>query len=208
MTDEKLMERWGVTARTLGNWRTRGEERGDVPPLAAEDPRELVEWYRAAYGKEAPAKVRAAAERMLGDRPAVELLEVVIDAPAVEVLARALDKLGLSQTLARLVEEDERAWEELLAAREAGAGIDGAKRRWIETTELKRAAQKTEDAVQLALELCKGWIRTEWEPGERARRNALQGSALAAEDLDRLRAAGTDRELADAWDRALERGLK
>lgn len=215
--DAGIMERWGVSSRTLQNWRVRGEEVGEAPPLAAEDPGALVEWYRRHFGREPHKKVREAAARM---RAALHTAEATPAAgragdganpwrlPEAGVIAEACSRLGLSLTLARMAQEEERAWLRYEAARRAQSGdVDAARRAWKEITEAKRAAQKTEDAVQVALELFKAWVRTEWEPQERIRREALAGKKLGLQAREALLTTGTELEWVAVWDDHLDRAL-
>lgn len=199
--------------RTVQNWIAKGREVGEAPPVLDPDPERLPGWYRRHYGRE---PVRAVKEALAAARAAADAGEggemsrrarVMIDRRPVEVIEQACERLGLSLTIARLVEEDERAWAEYEEARRLGIGEEAARRRWAGVTEAKRAVQKTDDAVAVAVDLLKAWVRRELEPSETARRRALSGAMLGVEAREALQATETEEEWVRVWDAHLERAL-
>lgn len=203
-----ICKRWGVSDQTLRNWEAKGREVGVPPPLHAPDGRDLLEWYRGAYGREPVKKLKdlVAAEeanaQANGWTP-----PVLIDAQPVRVIKAALERLGLSLTIARLIEEDERCWAEYKQAQKKDEPTDNLRRRWGDITEEKRKTQNSKDAVAVAVELFKEWIRAEMEPAEAERRRALSGTRMGLDAQARLRATSTDAEWARVWDEELEAAL-
>lgn len=209
-TDKVLLERWGISLRTLGNWRAKGETVGEAPPLEAEDPTLVLEWYRRHYGREPGKRVKEAARAMkleAGEAGAETVPEVTVAEAPAELIGEALERLGLSRTLARLVQEEEKAYVTFQAAQEAGTGEETARRRWKDLLDAKRAVQKTDDAVMTALELLKGWVLKELEPMERERKKALEGRSLGVKAREELLATRTEQEWVRVWDRWVSEGL-
>ena len=204
-----ICKRWGVSDQTLRNWQSKGEELGTPPPLESPVGRDLLEWYRGAYGREPVQKLKdlVEAEEQAAQASAQEAQPVIIDMPPIRVIRAALERLGLSLTIARLIEEDERCWAEYKEAQKKGESPDHLRRRWSDITEEKRKTQNSKDAVTLAMELLKEWMRAELEPHEAARRKAISGTRMGLDAQARLRATTTDAEWARVWDEELEAAL-
>ena len=205
--EKKISDRYAITPRTVRNWNATGAQCGVAVPWA--DPEGLLEWYRAQIGREPSARLKDRVAEML----APELVEGVpvevvpggnIGVPAI---AAACEALGLSSTLARIVDEEDRAWAEYQAAREKSYGVEAARRNWKEATEAKRAVHKTDDAVMVALKLLKGWTRGEWEPRWKALKIRLGGVQLGQDLRDELLAAKDADAWATVWDRGMERAV-
>ena len=212
MSDEMTLEkraagRWGVHSRTVLKWVALGEKSGEAPPLLEGDPFDLLEWYRATVGREASAKLKAKAEALRRELGLADAGEVPIDLGPVEVIKKALARLGLSLSLARVIEEEERAHAAYEAARDAGHGVDAARRRWAEAGEMKRALQKSSDAVTVSLELLREWVLMEWEVEERAVRARLVGAVMGRDLRERLLETKGEKEWERVWDAGLERAL-
>lgn len=203
----RICKRWGVSWQTVCNWSAKGEEVGVPPPLESPAGRDLLEWYRGAYGREPVQKLKdlVAREDDVAKLPATA--EVIIDVHPVRVIKAALERLGLSLTIARLVEEDERCWAEYKKAQRDGEPTDALRRRWGDITEEKRKTQNSKDAVTLAAELFREWVRAELEPREQARRKRLSGTRLGLDAEKRLRATRTDAEWSRIWDEEMEAAL-
>lgn len=202
-----ICKRWGVSWQTVTNWRAKGVEVGTPPPLESPVGRDLLVWYRGAYGREPVTKLKelVAREEEAGHEPAGA--EVIIDVHPVRVIKAALERLGLSLTIARLIEEDERCWAEYKRAQKLEEPTDALRRRWSDITEEKRKTQNSKDAVVLATELFKEWMRGELEPREAERRKNLSGVRLGLRAKGRLLGATTDAEWVRIWDEELEAAL-
>ena len=172
-----ICKRWGVSDQTIRNWEAKGEEVGTPPPIESPVGQDLLDWYRGAYGREPVQKLKqlVAAEQEAEQRAPAS--DVIIDIHPVRVIRAALERLGLSLTIARLIEEDERCWVEYKKAQEKCEPTDALRRRWGDITEEKRKTQNSKDAVAVALELFKEWIRAELEPQEAKRRKLISGPA-------------------------------
>jgi hypothetical protein len=199
--------RWGVHSKSIKAYLEKGDEVGKDPPLWAEDPEDFLEWYRIFYGREPSQKVRARAEVLRRDSGLSEVVEVVIDLGPVEVIEKALERLGLSLSLARVIEEEERAHASYRAAMDAGRNADALRKRWRDAGEMKRSLQKGDEAVAAALEILKSWVLKTWEPEERAVREGLSGANLGREAREELLGAKTPKEWERIWDRWILKGL-
>lgn len=204
---KRICKRWGVSNQTVRNWQAKGEEINVPPPLDSPAGRDLLEWYRGAYGRQPVKKlmdlVVAEEAAQVPDEPAA----VIIDTMPIRVIKAALERLGLALTHARLVEEEERCWAEYQQAQAKREPVDIIRRRWSTITEEKRKVQGSKDATTLALELFKEWMRAELEPLEVERRKRISGAALGLQAQARLRATTTDAEWARVWDEELEAAL-
>tara|TARA_R110001606_G_scaffold51488_2_gene128140 strand:+ start:627 stop:1100 length:474 start_codon:yes stop_codon:yes gene_type:complete len=105
--DLVLEERWGVGSRTLLNWREKGVEVGDLPPLGPDDGESFLDWYRAHYGREPSKKVKSSPGVTAAREVAAPVDELDLDLVEVEVLKGVLGRLGLSLNLSRVIEEVE-----------------------------------------------------------------------------------------------------
>ena len=208
-TGETIWGRWGVSERTAKNWTDRAGETGrDCPALAA-DPEEFLAWYREVMGREPSKKILARARELReAAGQAAEVGEVEIDRAPVAMIEAALERLGLARSLGRIIEEEEMAATAYEAARREGLSLEAPRRRWQSALEIKRQAQKNDDAVEVALDLLKEWVKTTWEPGERARRAALSGKELGRGARLALLATDTEAEWESAWDKAVDGALK
>ena len=72
---------------------------------------------------------------------------------------------------------------------------------------MKRAAQKGDDAVQVARELLREWVLREFEPVQRDLRKKISGSVLGLQSRPGLMETVTDKEWARVWDKELEKVL-
>ncbi len=201
---KQICRRWKVSAQTVMNWERRGEEIQIPPPLDSPEGNDLLVWYRGAYGREPVQKLRdlVKKEEEASYEPAGA--EVIIDPMPIRVIKSALERLGLSRTIARLVEEDERCWAEYQRAKSREEPTDALRRRWTTITEEKRKTQGSKDAVAVATELFREWCRAELEPVEAERRKKLRGANLGLAAQARLRATTTDGEWVRVWDEELE----
>ena len=138
-------------------------------------------------------------------------LEVVdrveIDLGPVDVIRKALERVGMDLTFSRIVEEEERAAALYEMLRERGVNTSEARRQWKEASEMKRAAQKGEDAVKVALELLREWVLKEFEPVQRELRAKLAGGKLGRQAREVLMETVTEREWERVWDKELEKVL-
>jgi hypothetical protein len=172
---------------------------GSPPPL--EDPPALLDWYRLHYGREPNKKILAAAramqeeeEGLLGGEGGLDFEAEPIDRAPLALIQQALALLGLSQNIARLAEETEQAWANYQAATRGGEGnADVLRKRWRDMAEDLRTHQKSADAVALALELLKEWVRSDWEERSQRIRRALN-AAFGAEEVAKV-LADEDRKI-------------
>ena len=199
--------RWKVTLRTVQNWIKKGEAVGAAPPFDAEDPADLIEWYRDVFGKAPKGDVEARAKELRIEAGLEAVQEVTIDLGPIEVIQKALERVGMSLSYARIVEEEERAAALYWQLRKDGASTVEARRIWKEASEMKRAAQKGEDAVLVARELLREWVLKEWEPMEREKRKLISGEVLGRKAREALRETNTEKEWERVWDRELEKVL-
>ena len=220
-----LAKRYGITAESIKNWAKMETEEWPAP---WDDPLGLVRWYesrkgrhpKAAFIARCQALAAGEVEEVSGDGSADSDAEPIPE-PAVseggsvaapvgerefskgDVVA-ILQRLGLSETLGRILEEERRSYQRMMKAREEGqAGLESAERQaWLKITENKRAIHKTPDAVETAVGLVKDWARREQEERFRDLRRLMGarqlGSAFQAAVMER----GEDWE--DAWDRELD----
>lgn len=196
--------RWKVALRTIQNWQRKGEAIGALPPFDAEDANELIEWYRDAYGKEPKTQLKERAKELRRE-VGLEVVEVVeIDLGPIETIKLALERVGMDLTFSRIVEEEERAAAMYEVCRKQGASTSEARRQWKEASEMKRAAQKGEDAIQVARELLKEWVLKEFEPVQRRLRENLSGKELGKKARAALLETTTEKEWERVWDRELE----
>jgi len=235
MSEKEQSEKYGISVRTVRNWRAAAEAAGAPVPWG--DPGELLEWYRGTLGREPNGRLLARVAELLGDGdgagedgaaagelPAVGAAvgsDMGSDMPqgmdcetadggvigGVRSLELACESLGLSSTLARIVDEEERAWEAYEAARASGRSLAEARRNWKEAVEVKRAVHKTDDAVRVAERLLQDWARGEWEARWKRLRIQLGGVKLGAELREELLAAEDEKEFSRVWDKGLERAV-
>lgn len=209
MNDQKdflaAATRWGAHSRTVRKWVEIGGEVGEPPPLYGDDPGDFLDWYRRQIGREPSKRLRERSEEMRREAGLLDLEEVEVDLGPIAMIGRALERLGLSLALARVLEEEERAHESYQAARQDGRNTDAARRRWREAQEMKRGIQKTDDAVEVAEELLKEWVRKEFEPGERAVRDRL--AKLDGEGVDALLDCVDEEEMRRAFGEVVVRCL-
>ena len=205
--DLVLEERWGVGSRTLLNWREKGVEVGDLPPLGPDDGESFLDWYRAHYGREPSKKVKSSPGVMAAREVAAPVDELDLDLVEVEVLKGVLSRLGLSLNLSRVIEEVERAYSVYVQLRAEGKNLDSALRRWKDGLEIQRQLQKGDDAVSSALELLKMWMRKEWEPKEAAIREGVSGAKLGRAARSALVETTSEAEWVKVWDREVNRVL-
>lgn len=208
--DERMARRWGVSHRTILNWRVAAEEAGEPCPMDSDNPDDFLEWYRVTIGREPSKKLKEAAVRITAETgEGVEVKSATeIDRAPVEVIESALALLGKSRTLARVIAEEETAAKLYEEARDEGvtsAGLSSLRKAWGEAVAMSRDAKKGEDAVEVALELLKEMMRREMEPRERARRKALVEAGVSAREklLETNSAVEFERE----WKRVVENAL-
>ena len=205
--DLVLEERWGVGSRTLLNWREKGAEVGELPPLGPDDGESFLDWYRAHYGREPSKKVKSSPGVTAAREVAAPVDELDLDLVEVEVLKGVLGRLGLSLNLSRVIEEVERAYSVYVKLRSEGKNLDAALRRWKDGLEIQRQLQKGDDAVSSALELLKMWMRKEWEPKEAAIREGVSGAKLGRAARSALVETTSEAEWVKVWDREVNRVL-
>ncbi len=200
-------QRWGVHSRTVRKWLEVGAEVGEDPGLTGEDAVFFLEWYRKHIGREPAGKlVKKAAELNREAGVGVLVDDAAVDLGPVEMIGRALERLGLSLSFARVIEEEERAHESYQEARREGMNTDAARRRWRDAQEMKRALQKTEDVVRVAEELMREWVRKEFEPVQREVRESFR--TLEEEEVLGLLNAGSGDEVREIWGEAVDRRLR
>lgn len=199
--------RWGVTLRTVKNWVKKGEAVGAEVPFDSEDPGDLLEWYRDNFGKEPKGEIKARAKELRVEAGLEVVDRVEIDLGPVEVIRKALERVGMDLTFSRIVEEEERAAALYEMLRERGVNTSEARRQWKEASEMKRAAQKGEDAVKVALELLREWVLKEFEPVQRELRAKLAGGKLGRQAREVLMETVTERQWERVWDKELEKVL-
>lgn len=209
--EKRMASRWGCHVKTVRTWIAMGEEQGEPAPLDGSG-MDFVIWYRGVFGRDASAKIRKRGEE-LDDAELVEsggatVEEVVFDRVPVEVIEKALECLGLSMATVRAVEESERSYAFYERCRNEGKGVDSARRSWQKAMEVLRGLQKSDDAVKAAEVLLKAWVRKVWEPGERERREAIDGKRLGMEMRERLMGTTTDAEWVRVWNKGLEKALR
>lgn len=211
--DERMARRWGVSHRTILNWRVAAEK-AEVPcPMDATNPDDFLEWYRAVIGREPAEKLKEAAARITAEtgegtevRTATE-----IDRAPMDLIEKTLERLGRSRTLARAMAEEEMAATLYEQGREEGlssGALAGLRKNWADAAAMVRDAKKGDDAVEVALELLKEVMRREWEPRERERRKRLSGKELGIQARERLLAVQSVVEWEREWDRVIELGLR
>jgi hypothetical protein len=205
--DKRMVSRWGVSDRTLLNWRKAAKEAGSPCPVETENPDVFFEWYRAVIGREPSVKLKEAGRRISAETgEGVELAtETDIDRAPIEVIEKALEKVGRSQTLARAIAEEERAFLIYQEARMKGADTMVARKVWGDAAQMTRDAKKEKDAVEAALELLKELMRREVEPRERERRKRLMDAG--AEARERLLAVTSAVDFEREWKRVIEEAL-
>jgi hypothetical protein len=209
-SDERLASRWGVSGKTILNWRRAGVEAGADCPAGAQNPDEFLSWYRAVMGREPARKILERAARLSAESgEGVETSrEVEFDKVPFEILEALLSKLGKSGSLARVLEEEERAFKIYERARDEGAALDRVRKSWADAQGMTRAIKKEDDCVGAAVEVVREVMRRELEPGERERRVALSGREMGAAAREELRATSSTVEWERVWDKFLERALK
>ena len=215
MQDSEIAKKYDMTVRTVRNWSDKGVQCGVVPPWGS--PRDLIEWYRSEYGREPTSKMRKAIESCINaddDKSGADFVlavdgeagaSVVEEFGSVDLIERACVSLGLASTLARIVEEEENAWQEYRTAKERKMNVATAKKDWKEATELKRSVHKTTDAVEVALKLMKDWARGEWEPGWKDLKIRLSGGNMGLLMRDAMLSEVSEAEYVAEWDKMLER---
>ncbi len=208
--DQRMARRWGVTQKTVFNWRKAAGVAGVECPMDSENPDDFLEWYRATIGRDPSAKLKTAARRIMRETgQGVELLtEVEINRAPIEVLERVLEMLGKGATLARVLEEEETAGAIYQAARKEGQASAVLRKNWSDAAAMAQSARKGEDAVLAAVEILKELMRREIEPAERLRRQALSGGEIGAEMRAELMAATTSIEWEKIWDKGIEKALR
>ena len=199
--------RWGVTLRTVKNWIQKGEDLGGSVPFETENPNDLLEWYRDAFGKAPKGEIETRARELRVEAGLEVVDQVEIDLGPVEVIKKALERVGMDLTFSRIVEEEERAAKMYEVLRVRGVNTSEARRQWKEASEMKRAAQKGDDAVQVARELLREWVLREFEPVQRDLRKKISGSVLGLQSRPGLMETVTDKEWARVWDKELEKVL-
>lgn len=200
--------RWQVHGRTISAWMQKGEDAGVLPPLLEGDPGEFLEWYRVYIGRAPSRKVKARAEELRVELGLVDAPDVEVDLGPVGMIEKALIRLGMPLTLARVVEEEEKAHASYQAVIEAGRNGDAARKRWRDAAEMKRAIQKGEDCLETAVEILKEWVRKEWEPQERDLRDRISGAKLGRDARAELMETKTGKEWERVWDRWMEKALE
>jgi len=135
----------------------------------------------------------------------VEGVEGVEGAESVgAVMARVCGDVGLGVTLARVVDEERRAFEAYEAKREDA----GLREDWLDCVKVKREYSKTQDAVEAALKLLQHWVRGEWEAQWKQLRQRLGGRMLGVDARAVLMAAAPDEvEWRRVWDMEMERAI-
>jgi hypothetical protein len=199
--------RWGVTLRTVKNWIEKAQELGGLVPFESENPNDLVEWYRVAFGKAPKGEIEARARELRIEMGLEVVDQVEIDLGPIEVIKKALERVGMDLTFSRIVEEEERAAKMYEVLRVRGVSTSEARRQWKEASEMKRAAQKGDDAVQVARELLREWVLKEFEPVQRDLRKKISGSVLGVQARQGLIETVTDKEWERVWDKELEKVL-
>ena len=199
--------RWGVTLRTIKNWIEKAEEIGDVVPFETENPDDLLEWYRDAFGKSPKGEIETRARELRIEAGLEVVDQVEIDLGPIEVIKKALERVGMDLTFSRIVEEEERAAKMYEVLRVRGVSTSEARRQWKEASEMKRAAQKGDDAVQVARELLREWVLKEFEPVQRDLRKKISGSVLGVQARQGLLETVSDKEWERVWDKELEKVL-
>jgi hypothetical protein len=207
---EKIMQaasRWQVHSRTIRGWVEKGEKCGEVPPLWEGDPALLVEWYKVHVGRKPSGKVLDRVEELRRELGLSDAPEVSIDLGPVELLERALARLGLPLTLARVVQEEEEAHACYRAVVDSGRNADAARKRWRDATEMKRAVQRNDDCLAVAGEALREWVRKVWEPKEREIRERISGAKMGRAARDELMATRTGKDWELVWDEYLREAL-
>ena len=205
--DKRMVSRWGVSDRTLLNWRKAAKAAGAPCPVETENPDVFFEWYRAVIGREPSAKLKEAGRRIMRQTgQGVELaVETEIEKAPIEVIEKALARLGKSVGLARAIAEEERAFQVYEDARTNGVDTTTARKSWSDAIAMNREAKKEKDAVEVALELLKEVMRREVEPLERERRKRLMDAG--AEARERLLAVTSAVDFEREWKRVIEEAL-
>lgn len=208
--DERMASRWGVSDRTVLNWRKAGEKQGAPCPMDTENPDVFFEWYRAVMRREPSEKLFKAGKRIAEEAgEGVEIKTAVeLDRAPIDVIENALKLLGLSGTLARAIEEEEFSSRAYARSREEGMASPTLRKNWAEAAAMAAAARKQEDAVKVALELLKEWVRREMEPEERKRREALKGEKAGREMREELLETKSLIEWERVWDKGVDRALR
>jgi len=200
-------QRWGVHSRTVRKWFEIAEEVDEGPFLSGGDTGLFLDWYRRHVGREPSGRVKERARELnLEAGIGAESVEGSVDLGPVELIGRALERLGLSLSFARVIEEEERAHEAYQAARQDGRNTDAARRRWRDAQEMKRALQKTDDAVKVAEELLREWVRKEFEPHQREVRESFR--ELAEGEVLRFLNARAPGEVRAIWVELVEERLR
>ena len=141
-----------MTLRTVKNWIEKAEELGGLVPFETENPDDLLEWYRDAFGKAPKGEIETRARELRIEAGLEVVDQVEIDLGPIEVIKKALERVGMDLTFSRIVEEEERAAKMYEVLRVRGVSTSEARRQWKEASEMKRAAQKGDDAVQVGLQ--------------------------------------------------------
>ncbi len=199
--------RWGVTLRTVKNWIEKAGELGGLVPFETENPNDLLEWYRDAFGKAPKGEIETRARELRIEAGLEVVDQVEIDLGPIEVIKKALERVGMDLTFSRIVEEEERAAKMYEVLRVRGVSTSEARRQWKEASEMKRAAQKGDDAVQVARELLREWVLKEFEPVQRDLRKKISGSVLGVQARQGLLETVSDKEWERVWDKELEKVL-
>jgi hypothetical protein len=200
--------RWEVHSKTVAGWLEIGAEVGEGPPVFGGDPDLFLEWYRVHVGREASVRIKTRAGELRRELGMVEEPEAEVDLGPVELIERALQRLGLSLTLARVIEEEERAHANYRAKMEAGKNADAERKRWRDAGEMKRSLQKNEECVEVAFELLRDWVRKDWEPNQREIRKRLEGSEIGRGARSELMECKTEKEWERVWDRWICKALE
>jgi hypothetical protein len=204
---------YGIGPKTVRAWEERG---GPENPPPWTDPEKLMAWYRLHFGKAPKATVQAAADAMIAAKDAQvnaareEVAAVAVHDKAVATSARSfLESLGLAGTVARVIEDEDRLYEEYQKALKSGTDvrIRQARKEWMESTEMKRSLHKTQDAVDVAAGVFREWARREWEPRWRELRAILGGRRTGLRARDELGNAADENQWVMRWEKVIEAAI-
>jgi hypothetical protein len=184
------------------------------------DPWKVLDWYRVAFGREPGKRVRDRVV-VLGPQAGRSvdsgklMVENGAEVPPVEnsldlreMMVEICGELGNARTIARITNEERKAFDKFEATKAANLDASAERREWLDVTKIKREWVKTQDAVDVALGLLKHWARGEWEVEWKELRVKLDGRRLGMDAREVLMAVADDPvEWRRIWDMEMERAI-
>jgi hypothetical protein len=195
MTQAQLAAAWGYSPRSIKGWLAEGRDANDPCPLTR--PAEMAAWFcRVHAPRQCPDKLRAAADRLLEDKPAA-LPAVAPTAPPPERSEIPEEAKGMLAMLNRLRTAEATIHDDYMKAIASGNEQRSTylMKEWSQIAEKLRAMEKVapETLEKLGLYVKKSEVLRELEPIHRAIIKTIRQALRLSRP--RLRAA----ETVEAW---------